>query len=50
MTTSSTLERRPDSRTATDSHEHPNTWTCENCRTETHAVRKRCADCGTSRY
>ena len=26
------------------------TWICENCRAETAAVRKRCAECGTSRY
>lgn len=45
--TTSTLER-PDVRTAPDST--PATWTCENCRAETAAVRKRCTDCGTSRY
>ena len=26
------------------------TWLCENCRAETRATRKRCRDCGTSRY
>jgi len=26
------------------------TWTCPNCQQETSAARKRCADCGTSRY
>ena len=26
------------------------TWICDNCRAETAAVRKRCAECGTSRY
>jgi hypothetical protein len=26
------------------------TWVCENCRAETSAVRKRCGECGTSRY
>jgi hypothetical protein len=26
------------------------TWVCDNCRGETAAVRKRCKDCGTSRY
>ncbi|MCV2488332.1 hypothetical protein OF117_03070 [Geodermatophilus sp. YIM 151500] len=26
------------------------TWSCPNCRGETRAPRKRCADCGTSRY
>jgi uncharacterized OB-fold protein len=25
-------------------------WTCPNCRRETQPPRKRCADCGTSRY
>jgi formate dehydrogenase maturation protein FdhE len=46
--TTSTLER-PAVRTAPDPAEL-DTWTCENCRTETNAVRKRCSDCGTSRY
>ena len=26
------------------------TWVCENCHTRTGGLRKRCADCGTSRY
>jgi hypothetical protein len=26
------------------------TWVCDNCTSETAAVRKRCRDCGTSRY
>ncbi|SNS89866.1 hypothetical protein SAMN06893096_11047 [Geodermatophilus pulveris] len=25
-------------------------WTCPNCRRVTHPPRKRCSDCGTSRY
>ena len=25
-------------------------WTCANCHQETLPPRKRCADCGTSRY
>ncbi|SFL36479.1 hypothetical protein [Geodermatophilus ruber] len=25
-------------------------WTCPNCQRETRPPRKRCADCGTSRY
>jgi hypothetical protein len=25
-------------------------WICENCRVETASERKRCAECGTSRY
>ena len=47
--TTSTLER-PDIHIDPDGVGHTATWTCENCRTETSAVRKRCADCGTSRY
>ncbi|MGY2128560.1 hypothetical protein [Blastococcus sp. SYSU DS0617] len=46
--TTSTLER-PVERTAPDSSGRDR-WTCENCRTETSSVRKRCTDCGTSRY
>ncbi len=26
------------------------TWTCPNCRGETTTAKKRCADCGTSRW
>jgi len=26
------------------------TWVCDNCRQEVAADRKRCRDCGTSRY
>jgi hypothetical protein len=26
------------------------TWVCDNCHVETTTVRKRCTDCGTSRY
>jgi hypothetical protein len=26
------------------------TWICENCHSQTSAVRKRCTECGTSRY
>lgn len=25
-------------------------WTCDNCRAESRPHRKRCTDCGTSRY
>jgi anaerobic ribonucleoside-triphosphate reductase len=25
-------------------------WVCDNCRAETAALRKRCSECGTSRY
>jgi hypothetical protein len=26
------------------------TWVCDNCLADTAVVRKRCSDCGTSRY
>jgi hypothetical protein len=26
------------------------TWACDNCSGQTAAPRKRCSDCGTSRY
>jgi hypothetical protein len=26
------------------------TWVCDNCRAETVSARKRCTECGTSRY
>jgi hypothetical protein len=26
------------------------TWVCDNCHVRTAAVRKRCSECGTSRY
>jgi RNA polymerase subunit RPABC4/transcription elongation factor Spt4 len=26
------------------------TWVCDNCHRETRVQRKRCAECGTSRY
>lgn len=26
------------------------TWVCDNCQRETRAQRKRCVECGTSRY
>ena len=39
MTTSTT--ERATERTA---------WICENCSAETEPPRKRCTDCGTSRY
>ncbi len=28
----------------------PVTWTCPNCHEETRAPRKRCTECGTSRF
>jgi hypothetical protein len=30
--------------------EERTTWVCDNCHRETAAVRKRCTECGTSRY
>ena len=26
------------------------TWVCDNCHAHTSALRKRCTECGTSRY
>jgi hypothetical protein len=26
------------------------TWVCDNCHTTTAVMRKRCGECGTSRY
>ncbi|MFL6098227.1 MAG: hypothetical protein ACJ71Y_22455 [Blastococcus sp.] len=26
------------------------TWVCDNCHAETGTLRKRCTECGTSRY
>jgi predicted amidophosphoribosyltransferase len=26
------------------------TWVCDNCQAETASARKRCSECGTSRY
>jgi formate dehydrogenase maturation protein FdhE len=43
--TTSTMERQD-----VGGAEQTPTWICDNCRTETSAVRKRCTDCGTSRY
>lgn len=48
--TTSTLERR-DAVTTPDAEPRERApWTCENCQAATSALRKRCADCGTSRY
>jgi hypothetical protein len=30
--------------------EERTTWVCDNCQGQTAADRKRCTDCGTSRY
>ena len=38
---STTTTERPIERT---------TWVCDNCHGVTAAVRKRCSECGTSRY
>lgn len=35
---------------STSTKERTTTWVCENCKAETAAVRKRCTECGTSRY
>ena len=40
------MSTRTEERTTTDRR----TWICENCRAETSAVRKRCGECGTTRY
>ena len=40
------LRRSPRSRPRIDR----SAWTCPNCQRETLPPRKRCADCGTSRY
>ncbi|WP_157936981.1 hypothetical protein [Geodermatophilus chilensis] len=41
------LRRR---RTRTRPHVDRSAWTCPNCQAETLPPRKRCAECGTSRY
>ena len=38
------------STTTTERPVEQTTWVCENCHGVTAAVRKRCRDCGTSRY
>ena len=38
-------------RTATKDRTRERTiWVCDNCHAETASVRKRCTECGTSRY
>ncbi|WP_155858946.1 hypothetical protein [Candidatus Blastococcus massiliensis] len=44
--TTSTLERQATTAPARDRA----VWTCDNCRAESSAHRKRCTDCGTSRF
>ena len=44
------LRRSPAPRTRTRSDADRSAWTCPNCQQETLPPRKRCADCGTSRY
>jgi hypothetical protein len=34
----------------TTSTEERATWVCDNCHSTTAAARKRCSDCGTTRY
>ncbi len=41
---------RRGARTRTRPHQDRSAWTCPNCQRETLPPRKRCADCGTSRY
>jgi hypothetical protein len=36
--------------TMTTTTKERTTWVCDNCQALTAAVRKRCSDCGTSRY
>ena len=49
-----TTETRTDPRLRRSSRPRPradrSAWTCANCQQETLPPRKRCADCGTSRY
>ena len=47
--TTSTLTTTP-STTTTERTTDRLTWTCPNCRGETTTTRKRCTDCGTSRW
>ncbi|SHN68964.1 hypothetical protein SAMN05660350_01616 [Geodermatophilus obscurus] len=41
---------RRSARTRTRPRPDRGAWTCANCQRETLPPRKRCADCGTSRY
>ena len=60
MSPTTTTESRTDPRTDPRLRRSPRTrsqprvdrraWTCPNCQQETLPPRKRCADCGTSRY
>ena len=36
--------------TSARTRRRPSTWACENCTAETATLRKRCSECGTSRY
>lgn len=38
------------STTTTERTTERTTWVCDNCQGVTATVRKRCRDCGTSRY
>jgi hypothetical protein len=38
------------STTTTERPVEQTTWVCDNCHVVTAAVRKRCRECGTSRY
>ncbi len=43
-------ERKPETTPAPQARTEWSVWTCPNCRHVTHEPRKRCRDCGTSRY
>ncbi|WP_158550734.1 hypothetical protein [Geodermatophilus sp. TF02-6] len=47
-----TTERPTRHPSGSRTHQRPDrsAWTCPNCECVTHPPRKRCADCGTSRY
>ena len=50
--TTSEIRTDPRLRRGARTRPHPDrsAWTCPNCQRETLPPRKRCADCGTSRY
>ncbi|MGY1824284.1 hypothetical protein [Geodermatophilus sp. SYSU D00079] len=51
MTTQTTARRtRRTTGTRTRPRPERSAWTCSNCQKVTNPPRKRCADCGTSRY
>jgi hypothetical protein len=46
--TTTTIERRTER--PTERPTGATTWVCENCRAECRSPRKRCTECGTSRF